>query len=137
MDAETGTQRVEIRVPELNPPISHYTDAVRFGSLLFVSGCAPVNQALELVGDDVALQARSVFQNLSLVLAAGGCSFADVLKVTVYLTDVDDREAVNEVRKEVFGESRPASTLIGVSALALKGMKVEVDAVAGCPSDHG
>jgi 2-iminobutanoate/2-iminopropanoate deaminase len=124
--------RKEIRVEGLNPPISHYTDAVRFGDLLFISGVAPLDETLNLVGgDDVVAQARQVFANLAKVLEAAGAGFADVLKVTVYLTDVDDRAKINPVRQEFFGAARPASTLIGVAALALPGMKIEVEAVAG------
>jgi reactive intermediate/imine deaminase len=124
--------RKEIRVEGLNPPISHYTDAVRFGDLLFVSGVAPCDDKLNLVGgDDVVAQARQVFVNMAKILAAAGAGFADVLKVTVYLTDVNDRARINPVRQEFFGAARPASTLIGVAALALPGMKIEVEAVAG------
>jgi 2-iminobutanoate/2-iminopropanoate deaminase len=124
--------RKEIRVEGLNPPISHYTDAVRFGDLLFISGVAPLDETLNLVGgDDVVAQARQVFRNMAKVLKAAGAGFADVLKVTVYLTDVDDRAKINPVRQEFFGAARPASTLIGVAALALPGMKIEIEAVAG------
>jgi 2-iminobutanoate/2-iminopropanoate deaminase len=124
--------RQEIRVEGLNAPISHYTDAVRFGDLLFISGVAPCDEKLNLVGgDDVAAQARRVFVNMAKVLEAAGAGFADVLKVTVYLTDVNDRAKINPVRQEFFGAARPASTLIGVAALALPGMKIEVEAVAG------
>jgi len=128
--------RSEVRVDDLNDPISHYTDAVRFGDLLFVSGCGPVDSNLNLIGeDDVAAQTRQVLTNMEKVLSAAGATFADVLKVVVYLTDVDDREKINPVRTEFFGQSRPASTLIGVQALAIPGMKVEIDAVVGIPND--
>ena len=123
--------REEIRVPELAEPISHYTDAVRAGDLLFVSGCVAVDGEGRLVGgDDVVAQARQVFANLGAVLAAAGATFADVVKVTVYLTDIDDRARMNTVRQEVFGGARPASTLVEVSALAMPGAKVEIEAVA-------
>ena len=130
-----GRERQEFRVEGLNEPISHYTDAVRFGDLLFVSGIAPVDEHLNLVGgEDAGAQARRLFENMGRILQAAGASFADILKVTVYLTDVEDRHAVDVVRREVFGEVRPASTLIGVAALAVPGMKVEIDAVAGLRS---
>jgi reactive intermediate/imine deaminase len=123
--------REEIRVPGQPEPISHYTDAVRAGDLLFVSGCVPVDAEGRLVGgDDVVAQARQTFRNVDAVLAAGGSSFADVVKVTIYLTDVDDRPKINPVRKEFFGETRPASTLVEVSRLAIPGAKIEVEAVA-------
>ena len=59
--------------------------------------------------------------------------FADILKVTVYLTDVNDRTKINPVRQEYFGNARPASTLIGINELAIPGMKVEIEAVVGLP----
>ena len=123
--------REEIRVPALATPISHYTDAVRAGDLLFVSGCVPVDGEGRLVGgDDVAAQTRQVLANIGAVLAAAGGTFADVVKVTVYLTDIADRARINPVRQEFFGDARPASTLVEVSALATPGAKVEIDAVA-------
>jgi len=123
--------REEIRVPELAEPLSHFTDAVRAGNLLFVSGFVPVDGAGRLVGgDDVVAQVRQVFANLGAVLAAAGATFADVVKVTVYLTDIGDRARINPVRQEIFGDSRPASTLVEVSALVVPGAKVEIDAVA-------
>jgi reactive intermediate/imine deaminase len=128
------SRREEYRVPGQAEPISHYTDAVRAGDLLFVSGCVPVDGEGRLVGgDDVVAQARQVFANVGAVLTAAGAGFADVVKVTVFLLDVDDRAAVNEVRKEVFGETRPASTLVEVSRLAVPGARIEVEAVALLP----
>ena len=123
--------REEFLVPELSAPISHYCDAVRWGDLLFVSGVAPVDAKGAVVSDDVAVQARQVFVNMKAILDAAGASFADVLKVTVYLTDVQDRKKINPVRQQYFGAARPASTLIGVSELAIPGMKVEIEAVVG------
>ncbi len=129
--------REEFRVKGLNEPISHYTDAVRFGNLLFVSGVAPLDDAGKLVGDDVVAQARQVFVNLEKVLHAAHADFADVLKVTVYLTDVADRAKINPVRQERFGKARPASTLIGVNELAVPGMKIEIEAVVGLRGERG
>ncbi len=126
--------RREIRVEGLAEPISHYTDAVLAGGLLFVSGMVAVDAEGRLVGgDDVVAQARQVFENLGAALAAGGCSFADVVKVTVFLTDIDERPLVNTVRKEVFGANRPASTLVEVPRLAVPGARVEVECVAQVP----
>jgi 2-iminobutanoate/2-iminopropanoate deaminase len=126
--------RTEYRVAGLPEPMSHYTDAVQADGLLFVSGCIPVDEHGRLVGgEDVAAQARQVFLNIGRVLAEAGAGFGDVLKVTVYLTDIEDRPRINPVRQEVFGEARPASTLVEVSRLALPGAKLEVDAVASAP----
>jgi reactive intermediate/imine deaminase len=129
----TSPTRVEIRVPSLHEPISHYADAVRFGDLLFVSGCLGTD-ADQIMSDDVVEQTRQVFRNIEAVLALAGATFADVLKVTVYLTDINDRPLINPVRQEVFGKARPASTLVEVSRLALPGAKVEIEAVAALPT---
>lgn len=124
--------RKEFMVDGLSPPISHYCDAVRFGDLLFISGVPPTDAAGRVVGgEDVAAQARQVFLNMKRVLDAAGAGFGDILKVTVYLTDVNDRSKINPVRQEFFGAARPASTLIGISELAIPGMKVEIEAVVG------
>src|SRR6266540_3627754 len=125
------SSREEIRVPGQPEPISHYTDAVRVCDLLFVSGCVPVDSDGRLVGEhDVVEQARQTFANVGAVLEAAGSSFADVAKLTVFLTDVDDRAKINPVRQEVFGETRPASTLVEVSGLAIPGARIEVEAIA-------
>ena len=127
------SRRTEIRVSALAEPISHYTDAVRAGDLLFVSGCVPVDGDGKLVAGDVVAQTRQVFANIGAVLEAAGGRFEDVVKVTVFLVDVDDRQAVNTVRREVFGSARPASTLVEVRRLAIPGALIEVEAVALLP----
>ncbi|MDQ4081812.1 MAG: RidA family protein [Actinomycetota bacterium] len=127
-------RREEFRVAGQAVPISHYTDAVRAGDLLFVSGVVPVDEAGELVGgDDVVAQAEFIFDRIGAVLAAAGAAPADVVKVTLFLTDVDDRPQINPVRQRFFGETRPASTLVEVSRLAIPGAKLEVEAVAVLP----
>jgi len=129
------TDRQEYRVEGLPEPFSHYTDAVRAGDLLFVSGCVALDTNGELVGEgDVVAQARQVFSNIGLCLAAAGASFADVVKVTTFLTDIADRARVNPVRQEFFGDARPASTLVEVSALVLPEFLIEAEAVALVPS---
>ncbi|MEA2779075.1 MAG: 2-iminobutanoate/2-iminopropanoate deaminase [Rhodospirillaceae bacterium] len=127
-------KRQEIRQSGLSEPLSHYTDAVRFGDLLFISGIAPLDSAGSVVApDDPVKQTECIFESMKKILDTAGASFADVLRVTVYLTDVADRTKINPVRKRYFGETKPASTLIGVNALALPGMKVEIEAVVGMP----
>ena len=123
--------REELRVEGLPEPISHYTDAVRAGELLFVSGIVAVDARGELVGgSDVVAQAEQVFALLGRVLDAAGAGPADVVKVTVYLIDIDDRPRINPVRQRFFGAARPASTLVEVSGLAVAGARLEVEAVA-------
>src|ERR1700682_2787778 len=126
-----GSARRGSRADGMPEPISHYTDAVQTGGLLFVSGCLPVDAAGRLVGgDDVVPPGRQAFANVGPVLAAAGAGFSDVVKVTVFLTDIDDRPLINTVRQEVFAGARPASTLVEVSRLALEGARLEVEAVA-------
>jgi 2-iminobutanoate/2-iminopropanoate deaminase len=127
--------RTEFRVECLPAPLSHYTDAVRWGDLVFISGCAAIDETGQVAAPgDVAMQARVVHEYLGRALAAAGSDFAHVLKVTVFLTNIADRGIVNEVRKEFFGATRPASTLIEVSALAIDGLLAEIEAVAGIPA---
>jgi 2-iminobutanoate/2-iminopropanoate deaminase len=126
--------RKEIRVEGLAEPISHFTDAVLAGGFLHVSGIVAVDGDGRLVGgDDVVVQTRRVFENMRAVLAAAGCGFEDVVKVTVFLTDIGDRATINPVRQEVFGSTRPASTLVEVPRLAVDGAKVEIECVALLP----
>jgi reactive intermediate/imine deaminase len=123
--------RRELKVEGLAEPISHYADAVVAGDTLYVSGIVPVDSEGRIVGgDDVVAQARQVFATMKRVLAAAGASAGDVVKVTVYLLDIDDRPKINPVRQEFFGATRPASTLVEVSRLAVPGALLEIEAVA-------
>ena len=127
--------RQEYRVEGQAEPISHFTHAVRAGDLLFVSGIVAVDSEGTLVGrGDVVAQTRQVFENMRAVLAAGGCGFDDVVKVTIFLTDADDRPRINPVRQQIFGRTRPASTLVEVSRLAVEGATIEIECVALVPS---
>ena len=126
--------RQEIRVESLAEPMSHFTDAVRAGGFLHVSGVIAVDAEGNLVGgDDVVAQTRQVLENMRAILEAGGCGFEDVVKVTIFLTDVDDRPLINPLRQEAFGSARPASTLVEVSRLVLPEAKVEIECVALVP----
>jgi 2-iminobutanoate/2-iminopropanoate deaminase len=126
--------REEIRVEALAEPMSHFTDAVRAGGFVYVSGVIAVDREGRLVGgDDVVAQTRRVFENMRAVLSSTGCGFEDVVKVTIFLTDIADRPLINPLRQEVFGATRPASTLVEVSRLAVDGAKVEIECVALVP----
>jgi 2-iminobutanoate/2-iminopropanoate deaminase len=120
-----------IRAKGLPEPISHYSDAVRAGNTIYAAGQGAFDSDGRLVGrGDVVAQTRKVLDNLRLALEAGGGSLDDVTKVTVYLANVADRPAVNEVRKEYFGANKPASTLIGINQFAIDGMLIEIEAIA-------
>ena len=127
-------KREEFSVAGMAPPISHYCDAVRFGDLLFISGIVGVDERGRVVSEgDAARQTRQLFENMKKVLYAAGAGFGDVLKVTVFLTDIDDRARINPVRQEFFGNARPASTLVEVSKLVRPDLLVEIEAVVGLP----
>lgn len=132
-----SAERQEFKVAGLPAPLSHYTDAVRFGNILLISGLTAHDSEGRLVGGaDAAVQTRQILTNMKLVLDTAGATFADILKVTVFLTNIDDRAAINPVRQEFFGAARPASTLIEVSRLALPEMKVEIEAIVGLPAKN-
>jgi reactive intermediate/imine deaminase len=121
--------------PGLPAPISHYSNGVKVGDTVYVSGQVALDADGRLVGPgDVVAQTRQVLENIRKVLAAGEATLDDVVRVTVYLANVDDRPRVNEVRQAFFGANRPASTLVEVSRLALPGLLVEIEAVAVLPA---
>ena len=127
-------RREEIRVPGMPEPISHFTNVVRAGRLVFVSGCVASDaDGRTIGGNDATAQARQVHENLKKCLAAAGATFADVCKVTVFLKNIADREKVNVARKEYFGPHRPASTLVEISRLVRDDLLVEIEAVAVLP----
>lgn len=104
-------------------------DGVR--SLVFVSGQAPVSAAGQLVGEgDFEAQVRQVFENLRAVLEGAGAGVDAVVKLTVYLTDMSRLREYTRIKGEFFSGAQPASTAVGVTALARPEMMVEVEAVA-------
>jgi reactive intermediate/imine deaminase len=124
-----------LRLPDQLPqPISHYTDAVVADGWVWISGMLALDANGVLIGgDDVVAQAERVHENIKAVLAKAGAGFDDVVKINVYLLRIADRAAVNTVRQRFFGESRPASTLVEVSAFVMPGALLEIDVVARRP----
>ncbi len=110
-------------------PISHYCHATRVGDRIWISGTVGVDEAGN-IPDDTVEQFRIAMDNIDQVLRAAGGRPEHIVKVTLYLTDVDDRQRINPIRQAYWGEHRPASTLVGVAALALPGLKIEIDAEA-------
>ena len=111
--------------------IGPYSQAVRHGDLLFCSGQIPLDPVSgELVKLDAAGQARQCLENLQAVCRAAGTSLENALRVTVYLTDINDFARVNEVYEEFFTAEPPARVAVGVAALP-RGAEVEIDAVVG------
>lgn len=109
--------------------IGPYSQAVRHGNTVYLSGQIPLDPASgQIVEGDIALQARRAFDNLRAVCAAAGGSFAQVVRVGLYLTDLGQFAAVNAVMAEYFDAPYPARSTIEVSALP-RGAQFEVDAV--------
>jgi len=110
--------------------IGPYSQAVVAGDFLFTAGQIALDPAtMEMVGSDVTAQTERAFQNLGAVLTAAGCDFSNVVKTTVYLADMADFAAMNEVYAKYFGDHRPARAAVQAAGLP-KGGLVEIDAVA-------
>lgn len=109
--------------------IGTYSQAIRAGDTVYLSGQIPlVPETMELVSGGAERQIRQVFDNLAAVAEAAGGTLADVVKLTVYLTDLGDFPTVNEIMAEYFTEPYPARAAIGVAQLP-KGASVEMDAI--------
>ena len=110
--------------------IGPYSQAIRAGSLLFVSGQIPIDPATgALVDGDIAAQTHRVFANLQAILQAGGASFDHVVRATVYLADMNDFAVVNEVYGTYFSAPAPARATVQAARLP-KDARVEIDVIA-------
>jgi len=110
--------------------VGAYSQATTNGTVLFTAGQLPLTADGELLDDEpVAVQARQCLENVEAILAAEGLDMSDVLKVTVYLDDVDDFEEMNDTYAGFFDEEPPARSAVEVGAVP-KGAAVEIEAVA-------
>lgn len=110
--------------------IGPYSQAIQSGDWLFLSGQVPLDPATgKLVEGDIGAQTKQVMDNLEAVLHASGSSFDNVVKTTIYLVDLADFQAVNQVYGARFNASKPARATVQVAALPL-GSRVEIDAIA-------
>src|SRR5258706_16200129 len=110
--------------------IGPYSQAIRLGNILYTSGQIALDPATgNLVNGDFAAQVHRVFENLNAVLTAGGTGFGNVVKATVYLTDLANFAALNEIYASYFGDAKPARSTVGVAQLP-KGGLVEIDLIA-------
>ena len=110
--------------------IGPYSQAIRAGSLLFVSGQVPIDPATGAIVDgDIAAQTRRVLQNLGAILEAAGLSFDHVVRTTVFLADMNDFAAMNEVYATCFTSPAPARATVQVSRLP-KDARIEIDVIA-------
>ena len=113
--------------------IGSYSQAMAAGRFVFLSGQIPLDpQTMEIVDGDFAARTRRVFDNLRAVAEAAGGSLDDIVKLTVFLTDLGNFATVNEIMAEYFAEPFPARAALGVAALP-KGADVEADAIMVLP----
>ncbi len=118
-----------IDTPHAPAAIGTYSQAVRAGNTIYVSGQIPLDPATgQLVSGDIDAEIRRVFENLKAIAAAAGASFADVSKVTVFLTDLGHFARVNEIMATYFERPYPARAAVGVSALP-RGARVEMECI--------
>lgn len=117
-------------VPEGTVVVGPYSPAVEAGDLVYFSGQIPIDSATgKIIEGDIKAQTLQCLKNLSVVLNAAGVSSDDVVKTTIYLTDMNDYAVINEVYGEYFKSPYPARTAIAVSALPL-GARIEIDVIA-------
>ena len=118
-----------IKTPNAPAAVGPYSQGTKANDLIFVSGQLPMTPDGKLVTDDIAAATKRSLQNVSAVLAVAGASMRDVVKVTVFLADMADFGAMNEVYKEFFTEPYPARAAVAVKTLP-KGAPLEIEAIA-------
>jgi reactive intermediate/imine deaminase len=110
--------------------IGTYSQAIKVGETVFISGQIPLEPGtMNIVDEDIRAQTHRVFNNLAAVVREGGGNLDDVVKLTVFLTDLSHFAVVNEVMAEHFNPPYPARAAVGVAALP-KGVPIEIDAIA-------
>ncbi|CEH27785.1 hypothetical protein AM501_18210 [Aneurinibacillus migulanus] len=109
--------------------IGPYSQAIKVGNFLYTSGQIPLTPEGELVTGDIVAQTHQVFANLKAVLTAANATLDDVVKVTVFVKDINDFGAINEIYGQYFGEHRPARSLVEVARLP-KDVSLEIELVA-------
>jgi 2-iminobutanoate/2-iminopropanoate deaminase len=135
--ADSGSEAPSARRRSMNPanvaaPIrSYYSNCVRVGAgaTLYISGQIGVDRTGKLVGPGAAEQAEQALRNIELILASNSATMRDVVKVTVYVTNIDDLDVIAPARMSYFPDNGPASAIVEVRRLAL-GAKVEIEAIA-------
>jgi len=109
--------------------IGLYSQAVKSGNMLFISGQVPVNPITGELTGDIKAQTRQVLENIKSILVAAGASATDIVKTTVFLKNLDDFNAMNEVYREYFPNDAPARSTIEISRIP-RGSLVEIEAIA-------
>ena len=130
----TSAQQIERINPAGMTQPTAYSHVVRYGELLFLAGQVALDGDGNIVGEgDMQAQVRQVMENLKTVLASQGADFGDVVKVTIYTTDVAAYRETGDIRAEYWTEGAPASTLVQIDQLARPIFLVEIEATAIAP----
>lgn len=123
--------RTIIQTPDAPAAIGTYSQAVRHGNTVYISGQIPLDPATgQIIAGDIDAEIRRVFDNLAAVAQAAGGSLADAVKVTVFLTDLAHFGRVNEIMASYFPQPWPARAAVGVAALP-RGARVEMECILG------
>ena len=118
-----------ISSPEAPKAVGPYSQAIRAGGLLFVAGQIPLDAAGNMVEGDVARQARQVLDNVGAILTTAGLTMTDVVRTTVFLADMNDLAAMNQVYGTYFSEPYPARATVQVARLP-RDVRIEIEVIA-------
>lgn len=119
-----------VQTDDAPAPIGPYSQAIRCGKEIFCSGQIPLDPVSgQVVNGDVSTETEQVLKNLGAVLRAADCSYDDVVKTTIFLVDMNDFAAVNDVYAKYFNKAKPARSTVAVAALP-RGVRVEIEAIA-------
>jgi 2-iminobutanoate/2-iminopropanoate deaminase len=125
-----GGVKTEVSSPGAPRAIGPYSSAVRSGDLLFISGQVPFDPATgEMAGGDIAAETRRVLDNIGALLGAAGLTFAHIARTTVFLADMNDFAAMNEVYRAYFSAPYPARSTVQAARLP-RDARIEIDAIA-------
>lgn len=123
-------QKEAIKTDQAPQAIGPYSQAIKLGQLIFLSGQIPLDPATgQMVEGDIATQTTRVMENLTAVLAAAGSNFAQVVKTTIYLADMNDFAQVNEVYGRYLTSPQPARSTVAALGLP-RGARIEIDLIA-------
>ena len=123
-----------IQTEQAPTAIGPYSQAIRVGDFLYTSGQIALDPESGIfLSGEIEEETEQTLKNISAILQAGGVNFENVIKTTVYLSDLNDFTRMNQVYEKYFSKNKPARACVQVAALP-KGAKIEIDAIASCPS---
>jgi len=132
------TRKAVVLSPRLNRPVGHFSQAMRVpagSELLFISGLTARDRSGQVVAPgDARGQTRRILENMAALLSEVGAGLEDLVKLTVYVRDVKDAAAINEVRRELLGPEPPASSMVQVAGLADERFRLEIEGIALLPA---